>query len=79
MLCVPTARLLVLHCAVRVLPLPASATAARPLIVLPPSVKLTVPVGVLPMTVAVKVTLAFAADGLSELLGKPILRDCLLA
>lgn len=34
---------------------------------MPPSVKLTVPVGALPVTLAVKVTLAPSADGLAEL------------
>ena len=63
MLWVPTARLLVLQVAVP----PLSATALQPLIALPPSVKLTLPVGALPVTVAVKVTLAPTVDGLSEL------------
>ena len=49
---------LVLQVAVRLLPLPASATALQPLIEAPPSLKLTVPVGALPVTVAVRVTLA---------------------
>ncbi len=43
--------------AVRALPLPASATAPQPVIVVPPLVKLTVPVGEMPVTVAVKTTL----------------------
>ena len=37
------------------------------MIVLPPSVKATLPVGALPVTVAVKVTLAPTSDGLAEL------------
>src|SRR5208337_2661596 len=61
--CVATARLLVVQVA---LPL-ASATAAQPAIELPPSVKLTLPVGLDPATVAVKVTLLPNVDGLSEL------------
>src|SRR5208282_3748938 len=61
--CVATARLAVVQVA---LPL-ASATAAQPAIELPPSVKLTLPVGLDPMTVAVKVTLLPTVDGLSEL------------
>src|SRR5262245_1862506 len=65
MLCVPAASPLVLHAAVFELPLPASATAAQ--IALPPSVNATVPVGPLPVTVAVHVTLAPAVDGFSEL------------
>ncbi len=56
-----------LHCAVRVLPEPVNTTAAQPEIELPPSVKLTLPVGAKPVTVAVKVTLAPASDGLAEL------------
>src|SRR5213593_2808027 len=68
MLCVPAARLAVLQVAVFALALPVgSATAAQPAIELPPSVKLTLPVGLKPVTEAVKVTLAPAVDGLSEL------------
>ena len=62
MLWVPAAREDVEHAAVRALPLPDSATVPQPAIDVPPSVKLTVPV-----TVAVKVTLLPAIDGLSEL------------
>ena len=47
-----------LQVAVLLLPEPTSATALQPLIALPPSVKLTLPVGALPVTVAVKLTLA---------------------
>src|SRR5947207_72298 len=67
MLCVPIERLLVLQTAVLLLPAPVSATAAQPAIELPPSVKLTVPVGLLPLTIAVKITLALTVAGLSEL------------
>ncbi len=56
MLCVAAVRLLVVHAAVLLLPLPASATALQPVIEFAPSLKLTLPVGLLPMTVAVKVT-----------------------
>ena len=63
MVCVPAPKLLVLQVAVP----PLSATALQPLIALPPSEKLTLPVGALPVTVAVKVTLAPTVDGLSEL------------
>ena len=55
------------HAAVRLLPLPVSATAVQPVIALPSSVKPTLPVGLVPFTVAVKVTLAPAGAGLSEL------------
>src|SRR5512143_2113532 len=67
MLCVPTARLLVLHAAVRLLPAPASPTAAHPLSATPPSVKLTLPVGAFPVTVAVNVTSAPTGAGFCEL------------
>ena len=67
MLWVPAVRALVAHAAVRVSPLPESATALQPEIELPPSVKLTEPVGLLPVTVAVKVTVDPAVDGLTEL------------
>ena len=67
MLRVPTERLLLLQVAVLLLPAPLSATALQPLITLPESVKLTVPVGALPATVAMKVTLAPTVAGLSEL------------
>ena len=67
MLWLPTARPLVVQAAVRVLPLPLSATALQPDKEVPPSVKLTVPVGELPLTVAVNVTLAPTTEGLIEL------------
>jgi hypothetical protein len=67
MLRVPAARLDVVHAAVRELPLPLSATAEQPEIAVPPSLKSTLPVGALPVTVAVNVTLAPAAAGLAEL------------
>ena len=61
MLWTPTARLPVLHEAVR--GLPPSVPAGQPVIGLPLSVKVTVPVGLLPETVAVKVTLVPAVAG----------------
>ena len=67
MLCVPTPRLEELHSAVRTLPLPPSATALQPAIATPPSVKLTVPVGASPVTVAVKVTPVPTTAGFAEL------------
>src|SRR5215831_5874558 len=60
-------KLLVLHWAVRVLPEPARATAAQPAIGLTPSVKATVPVGVAPVTAAVKVALVPTIEGFTEL------------
>src|SRR5262245_65817797 len=67
MLCVPADRAAVEHAAVRVLPLPESATAEQPESDVTPSAKFTLPVGLVPVTVAVKVTLAPAVDGLAEL------------
>jgi hypothetical protein len=67
MLWVPTVRLLVVHVAVRILPAPVSAAAAQPAIEVAPSRKFTVPVGAEPLTVAVKVTLVPAVDGVNEL------------
>ena len=67
MLWLPTVRLLVLQVAVLLLPVPESTAAPQPPIGVPPSVKLTLPVGALPVTVAVKVTPAPSVDGLSEL------------
>src|SRR6187549_3653261 len=64
---VPTARLEVVQAAVRLLPAPVSATAVQPAIALPLSVKPTLPVGLVPFTVAVSVTLAPTCAGLSEL------------
>ena len=49
------------------MPLPASATALHAAIDTPPSVNMTVPVGAVPVTVAVNVTLAPTVDGFSEL------------
>src|SRR6266567_3869947 len=67
MLWLPAARLAVAQVAVRMLPEPPIATALQPEIETPPSVKFTLPVGALPLTVAVKVTLPPAVDGLEEL------------
>ncbi len=67
MLRVPAARADVEQAAVRVLPLPARATAEQPAIDTPPLVKLTLPVGAMPVTDAVNVTLAPATDGFAEL------------
>src|ERR1700687_3345275 len=67
MLCVPTVRLVVLQVAVFEFALPVgSATALQPLSVVPSAVKATLPVGALPFTVAVNVTLALTPDGLPE-------------
>jgi hypothetical protein len=62
MLWVPAVRALVAHCAEP----PASGTVAQVLIELVPSLKLTVPEGAAPVTVAVKVTLEPKIDGVPE-------------
>jgi hypothetical protein len=67
MLCGATDSVLVVHAAVLVLPLPASATALQPAIEPPPSWKLMLPVGAMPATVAVNVTLVPNVDGFFEL------------
>ena len=67
MLWVATLKLLVAQVAVRMFPEPPSATVAQPVIELAPSLKLTVPVGALPLAVAVNVTLVPAVDGVNEL------------
>ena len=59
--------MLVEHCAVRVFPLPDSATAEHALIDAPLSVKAIVPVGAFPLIVAVNVTDCPVVDGLTEL------------
>jgi hypothetical protein len=48
------------------LPLPPTAAAEQPLIDVEPSMKLTVPVGETPLTVAVKVTVVPTVDGVSD-------------
>ncbi len=63
----PAARLLVVQAAVRVLPLPVRARLVQPVRAEPPSARLTLPVGLLPVTVAVRVTGVPTVDGLSEL------------
>jgi hypothetical protein len=69
MLWVPIASLLVVQVAVRVLPPPDRLRAEHPLIETPTSRKSTVPVGDVPTTVAVNVTLVPTVD---ELLGLEI-------
>ena len=68
MLCAPAVRVLVVHAAVRLLPLPVNATAEQAAIDVAPSLKLTVPVGLVPLTVAVKVTFVPRFEGLEELM-----------
>ena len=63
----PTLKPAVVQAAVRVLPAPVSVTAPHPEIVAPPSVKVTAPVGALPVTEAVSVTLLPAIAGFGEL------------
>ena len=64
--CVPVLRLLVEQTADRVLPVPLRAIVAQPEIETPPSVKLTLPVGLKPVTEAVKLTFPPIIDGLAE-------------
>jgi hypothetical protein len=70
---VPTARPLLLQVALRVLPEPVKVTAEQPAIDVPPSLKFTLPVGALPITVAVNETLVPTIDGLSELVSVVVL------
>ena len=67
MVCALTLSVPVVHAAVLLLPLPASATALQPAIAVAPSLKATLPVGAVPVTVAVKVTLVPKVDGFLEL------------
>ena len=66
-LCEPALSALVVHVAVRGLLAPVSATALQVPMVVPPSVKRTAPVGALPVTDAVNVTLVPTIVGLAEL------------
>src|SRR5205085_8798043 len=65
--CVPEASVAVVHEAVRELPEPVKPTALQPEMLAPLSVNATVPVGDVPVTVAVKVTAAPGEDGFAEL------------
>jgi len=65
--CVPAAKALVAQVAVRVLPLPVSAEAVHPAIALFPSLNFTLPVGAVPVTLAVRVMLVRTLAGLAEL------------
>ena len=65
--CAPDASADVVHAAVRALPLPVRLTAVQPLMDPPSDVNATLPVGALPLTVAVNVTLTPAVDGFCEL------------
>ena len=76
MLWLPTARLLVLHDAVRGVPL--SVPAEQPASALPPSVKVTLPVGFVPVTVAVKVTLVPAVAGFGALVSVVVVGEGLM-
>ena len=66
-------RPLVVQVAVRELPAPLTIAAAQPLMDVPLSLKFTLPVGAVPVTVAVNVTLAPDVDGLSELASAVVL------
>src|SRR6266852_6279662 len=74
MLWLPTASVLLLQVAVLMLPEPPlKATLLHS--ALPSDVKLTVPLGALPVTVAVNVTLAPSAEGLGEALSVVVVGD----
>ena len=62
---VPTARADVAHGAVRVLPLPVSATPPQPAMITPLARNTTLPVGAVPVTDAVNVTGVPTTDGLT--------------
>ena len=69
-----------LQVALLLLPLPVgSATAPQPAIVVPSAVKPTLPVGALPVTVAVKVTLAPTVEGVKEVASAVLLVALLTA
>src|SRR6266568_2246525 len=79
MLRVPAARLALLQVPVFELALPmGNATALQPVRVVPSAVKARLPLGALPVTVAVKVTLAPASDGLAELVSAVVLEVLLV-
>src|SRR6266700_272530 len=79
MLCAPAARAAVLHVANFEVVVPdGSPTAPQPPMGVPSAVKPTLPVGALPVTVAVKVTLTATGDGLSELASPVVLTALLL-
>src|SRR6266700_1849790 len=67
MLCAPTGSVLILQVAILLLPDPLSATAPHPVSAVAFSVKLTFPVGTVPVTAAVNVTVVPAITGLPEL------------
>src|SRR4029079_18844169 len=72
----PTLKLLLVQVAADALPPPDSATALQPASALPLSLKLTVPVGATPLTVAVNTTLVPALAGLAELPSPVVVGDC---
>src|SRR2546423_12979049 len=80
MLWMPTARLLVLQVAVLLSPGPVSATALHPASGATPSAaKLTLPVGFVPATVAINVTLLPTVAGLPELVSIVVVGNPLAA
>src|SRR5436190_113305 len=62
MLCVPAASVLVVHAAVRTLPEPVSAAAEQPAIDVALSLKLTDPVGLVPVVAGVMSTISVSSD-----------------
>ena len=77
MLCVPARRFSVKHAAVRRLPVPVNEMLEQPAIVVPPSRKFTVPVGALPLTVAVNVTVTPSSKGVCDV-ARLVVLDVLL-
>src|SRR6185369_13622481 len=66
MLCTPAARAFVTHATVLLLPEPTRASAPQFGITVPPSLKITVPVGPTPLIVAVKLTVVPDMAGLVD-------------
>ena len=67
MVCVPAGRALLAQLALFVFPLPVSATALQPLSKLPLALKRTLPVGSLPVTLALNVIAEPSLAGFAEL------------
>src|SRR6476660_2231049 len=72
----PPLKVLIVQVALGALPPPDSATAAHPASAVPPSLKLTLPVGPVPLTLAVSTTLVPALAGLAALPSAVVVGDC---
>ena len=62
-----------MHVAVRMFPLPLNAATEQPLMDMDPSWKLMVPVGELPLTVAVNITLPPTVEGVTDVASPVVL------